>query len=395
MPAAAAERSSIWSWRLGTVAGIQVRMHATFLLLIGWIAYAQYSAGGGLSAVLVSIAFVLALFACVVLHEFGHALTARRFGIATRDITLLPIGGVARLERMPDDAKEELLVALAGPAVNVVIAGVLYVVVGLLGASEDVSPMRELSGGFFRQLMVINIFLVGFNMLPAFPMDGGRVLRALLATRLDYVRATRIAASLGQAMALLFGFVGLFSNPLLLLIALFVWAGAGAEVQAVELRSGLGEAPVSAAMLTDFRTLAPSDPLMRAVELIMAGSQQDFPVMDNGYVTGVLTRRDVMSALADQRRDTPVGDMMQPGLEPVDASDSLQAVFARLQQPSSQTLPVTHNGRLVGLLTRENVSEFLMIRSALGDTQRRTPLARPIAALSAANAERGGSVTDS
>ena len=194
-----------WSTKIGTFAGIDVYVHTTFLILIGWVAFVHWQAGNNASAAVEGVAFVLALFACVVLHEFGHALMARRFGIRTRDITLLPIGGVARLERMPEDPRQELWVALAGPAVNVVIAVALFVVLQVTGTLAPLSTLNVASGSFFERLMVVNVFLVGFNMLPAFPMDGGRVLRAALAIRMDYTRATQIAANIGQGMAFLFG----------------------------------------------------------------------------------------------------------------------------------------------------------------------------------------------
>jgi Zn-dependent protease len=229
-----------WSISLGRLAGIPIYVHATFALLLGWIGIVYWNASGSIRSVASGVVFILALFGCVLLHELGHALAARRFGIRTRDITLLPIGGLARLERMPDRPARQLWVALAGPAVNVVIAAILFV---WLVATRSLVPFEALgvaSGSFAERLMVVNLFLVAFNMLPAFPMDGGRVLRALLAMRMDYARATRIAATVGQGAALVFGAVGLFVNPFLLLIALFVWIGATQESAAVQARSALG-----------------------------------------------------------------------------------------------------------------------------------------------------------
>ena len=222
-----------WSWKIGIFAGIAVYMHATFILLLGWIALSHWMQYKSLLPTLTGVAFIIALFLCVVLHEYGHALTARRFGIATRDITLLPIGGVARLERMPDKPNQELWVALAGPAVNVVLAALLGAYLFLTGHFEPVNQIGLTHGVFLERLLFANLFLVGFNLIPAFPMDGGRVLRALLAKRMEYLRATQIAAGVGQGLAFLFGFVGLFTNPFLVFIALFVWIGAAQEAAMV------------------------------------------------------------------------------------------------------------------------------------------------------------------
>src|SRR5512135_1148628 len=168
-----------WSWRLGTVAGIPIYLHGTFLLLIAIVLFSDWVREQSLVAAGAGVLFVLAVFGTVVLHEFGHALTAKRYGIRTRDITLLPIGGVARLERMPDDPKQELWVALAGPAVNVAIAAVLFVWLFVTNGFEPLSNLSMVTGSFVERLMFVNVTLVLFNLLPAFPMDGGRVLRAL------------------------------------------------------------------------------------------------------------------------------------------------------------------------------------------------------------------------
>ena len=225
-----------WSMRLGSLAGIAVYVHATFLILLLWIALSYWRSEQNLQAVVQGVVFILALFGCVVLHELGHALTARHFGIQTRDIILLPIGGVASLEKMPDDPKEEILVALAGPAVNVVIAGLIWLFLSLQHPVPlDLSAL--LKGNMLQQLLVVNLFLAAFNLLPAFPMDGGRILRAVLALRMDHIAATRMAASVGQAFALWLGLVGLLYNPFLLFIALFVWIGAMAEAGTEEIRS--------------------------------------------------------------------------------------------------------------------------------------------------------------
>jgi Zn-dependent protease/CBS domain-containing protein len=346
------------------VAGIDLYVHPTFLMLIAWVAFVHWQPDHSMASALAGVGFVLALFACVVLHEFGHALTARRFGIRTRDITLLPIGGLARLERMPDDPRQELWVALAGPAVNVCLAAGLFVIVQGLGTMAPVATLTLTSGSFLERLMMVNVLLAAFNMLPAFPMDGGRVLRALLAIRMDYAHATQVAANVGQGMALLFGLAGLFGNPFLIFIALFVWIGAGQEAALTQMRAALGGIPLERAMITDFRTLSPADPLARAVALLLSGSQQDFPIMDGETVVGILTRADLLTALArqDQR---PVSEVMRRDFHVADASDMIDVAFQRLQDCQCHTIPVLRRGSLIGLLTMDNVGEFLSVQSAV------------------------------
>jgi Zn-dependent protease/predicted transcriptional regulator len=355
-----------WQWTLGRFAGIDVFVHATFVLIIGWVGYSQWLENRDWGDVLNGILFILALFLCVVLHEYGHALTARRYGIKTRDITLYPIGGVARLERMPEKPVEELWVALMGPAVNVIIGALLL---GYLVATNTLVPFNLVtvgSGSVFERLMIVNFSLVLFNLLPAFPMDGGRVLRALLAMRMDYVRATQLAAWVGQGMAFVLGFVGLFGNPFLLFIALFVWIGASQEAGAVQVKNSLGGIPVTRAMLTEFRTLSPRDNLSQVVAYILAGSQHDFPVVDaNGRVAGILERDAFMKALTEHGQSAPVMDFIRRDLPEVDSYEMLEMTLTRLQESGSKTLPVTHGGQMVGLVTMENITEYLMIRSAL------------------------------
>jgi Zn-dependent protease/predicted transcriptional regulator len=353
-----------WSWRIGRIAGIDVYVHFTFLLLLGWVGLSHYLAHGDVAEAMLGLGFILALFGIVVLHELGHALAARRYGIRTRDITLLPIGGVARLERMPEDPRQELVVALAGPAVNVVMAVGLYVGLRLGRSLFSPEEVARVGGNFLGQLFWINVSLAVFNLLPAFPMDGGRVLRALLAMRLDYVRATQVAAWVGQGMALLFGFLGLFFNPFLIFIALFVWLGAAQEASLAQMRSALDGIPVMRAMITDFRTLSPDDPLARAVEYVLAGFQQDFPVVVGDELVGVLTRKDLTAALGRYGPTARVGDVMQREFVTADPRDMLQTALVRLQECDCHTLPVVQDGRLVGLLTADNLAEALMVQEA-------------------------------
>ncbi len=357
-----------WSFRLGRIAGIPIFVHWTFLILLAWLVYGHWSSGHDVATTLEGVGFVLSIFACVVLHELGHALAARRYGVPTADITLLPIGGVARLQRIPEHPVEELVVAVAGPMVNVVIVGVLLAIgVRWPGSLAETDRHFLVANVFLTKLLSVNTFLVLFNLLPAFPMDGGRVLRALLAMKLDYARATRIAASVGQLMAIGFGFFGLTGSPMLLLIALFVWIGAEGEARMVAERVTLRDIPVRAAMLTDYKILNPSSTLGQAAELLLAGAQQDFPVMGEGQPDRLLTRSALMSALSQGGRDSLViAASLQP-LGQVEANDPLGPALIRLRDEREGCLEVIENGRPIGLLTAENIGELLMVRAALAE----------------------------
>lgn len=353
-----------WSWKVGDVRGIGIRVHATFFILIAFLVLSHWSSGSGLAKTLEGVGFILALFLCVVLHELGHALAAERYGIRTRDITLLPIGGLARLERIPEKPLQEFWVALAGPAVNLLLAVALLVGLRIFGPWAPLDEVSIASGPFLQRLMLANALLAVFNLLPAFPMDGGRVLRALLATKLEYTRATIVAANVGQMMALAFGLVGVLFNPFLVLIALFVWIGAAQEASVVQTKSALAGIPITRAMITDFHSLGSHEPLARAIQYTLAGTQQDFPVVDEGRVVGVLTRKDLLAALTSRGEASPVGQAMQTDFETVDASEMFETAFARLQNLSCRTLPVLQRGNLVGLVTMENVGEFIAIQAA-------------------------------
>jgi Zn-dependent protease/CBS domain-containing protein len=354
-----------WQWRLGKFFGIDVYVHATFLLLIAWVGYSHWLANQNWGEVLSGIVFILALFACVILHEYGHALTARKFGVKTRDITIYPIGGVARLERMPEKPIEELWVALMGPAVNVVIALILFAYLFLTSSLFQLGDLSIASGSFLGRLLVVNIILVLFNLLPAFPMDGGRVLRAVLAMRMDYVRATQIAATIGQGMALLFGLIGLFGNASLLFIAFFIWIGASQESSMTQMKNAISGIPVGRAMLTDYKSLSPRDPLERMSQLLLAGSQHDFPVVDEERIVGVVTRDDFIKALSQHGDKIAISAVMKKDLPEIDSYEMVENALEKIQESGVPALPVTHAGQLVGIITAENITEYLMIRSAI------------------------------
>lgn len=354
-----------WSLKLGRFAGIDVFVHWTFAILLVWIFVSYLNASHDVAAALRGVGFLLAAFGCVVLHEFGHALTARRYGIRTLDITLLPIGGVARLERMPEVPRHELWVALAGPAVNVVIAAVLFAILLAASGVQLLYQVDFLRGDFLSNLMWVNLFLAVFNLLPAFPMDGGRVLRAILAQNLGRRRATQIAASVGQGMAFLFGLLGLFSNPLLIFIAFFVYIGAQAEAQMVEFSSVLRGLTVRDGMQTRFRVLAAGDPVSVAVTELLAGAQQDFPVLAGGQVVGMLRRKDLVKALSESGPDNTVDHAMCRNCHTTQADEPLEHALEKLRQDGCAAAAVMEDGRLIGLLTIENVSELVMVNAAM------------------------------
>jgi Zn-dependent protease/CBS domain-containing protein len=362
-----------WAWKLGSFAGISLHVHATFLILIAWLVLLEWNQGRPSSAILAAVLFIFALFACVVLHEFGHALTAKRFGIHTRDIVLLPIGGVSRMDRIPDNPRQELWIALAGPAVSFAIAAILFT---LLRASGVQKPFERMStwtaASFVEQLMFANIVLAAFNLLPAFPMDGGRILRAVLARYMEYSHATQLAATVGQGMAFLFGALGLFTNPFLLFIALFVWIGAAQESAAVQIKTALAGMPINEVAITDFSSLSPADDLKHVVEMMLHGTQQDFPVLENGRLVGILSRKDLLEGLSHGGPDVLVSTIMRRDYPILSGGDMLQSALEKFEESHSRVLPVIDKDKLVGLFTLDNLGEFFLVRSALtGKTPRK------------------------
>ena len=352
-----------WSFSLGRLLGSELRVHVTFFLLLAWVGFAAYSNGGWPAAV-ENLVFVLALFACVVAHEFGHALMARRYGIKTPDITLLPIGGLARLERMPENPMQEVWVALAGPAVNVVI----WIILIALGAGmpfEAISQIDSANIGLLDRLAYVNLLLAAFNMIPAFPMDGGRVFRALLCLRMDRVKATRIAALGGQIVAVGLGFLGLSSgNPILVLIAVFVFIAANAESQDVALRSVARRVLARDAMITEFRALSPDDTLSTAAQAVIHTTQHEFPVVDtDGALLGFVTRDRLFTALAgDHPRSERATSVMDSDIPQVELTAGLETVLDGLHKGAPAIAVLGQTGRMMGYITRENIGELMVIR---------------------------------
>jgi stage IV sporulation protein FB len=376
------EDSMGWSLNIGSVAGTAVRIHLTFLLFLGWIFGAAYASGGS-DAAWTSLIFIVLVFLCVLLHEFGHIFTARAFGVQTPDVVLLPIGGVARLERIPEKPREEFLIAIAGPLVNVVIAGVL-----LLFAGADVSSNAAMAAvdntkiPMVDRLAAVNLFLALFNLIPAFPMDGGRVLRALLSTRLGFVRATEVAASIGQGFAFLLGFIGLFYNPILIFIAIFVYLAAASEAHMVALRTVSRGVPVMAATMTRIATLKPDAPIEEAVQVLLQTAQGEFPVVDEANrPVGLLVRADIIRALKELGPNAQVHQAMSPDIAVVDRRKPLDEAVRTMQERSLPAVAVVEpDGRLAGLISTETIGELMMLSQALPGGARVGPFGRPAGA---------------
>jgi Zn-dependent protease/CBS domain-containing protein len=349
-----------WAWRLGRVAGISIYLHATFLLLLAWIAVSYFGAGQGAATAGLGLLLVASVFAAIVVHELGHALVARRFGIVTRDIMLYPIGGMARLERMPERPGQELLVAIVGPVINGVIALAIYLGLRLSGVGAGGDPLT-IGASFAVQLMWINLSLGAFNLLPAFPMDGGRILRAILAFRMDRPRATVVAARIGRGFAVVMAIAGVMWNPMLAVIAVFIWLAAGQEAAMEQLKTTLRGVSVGDVMVSGFETLPASAPLAAAATRIASGFQHDFPVVDDGHIVGMLSRSDVRRGLAAASPDTPVAEVMHRRFPTADAGEDLGAVLGRVPPDGSAVL-VTDHDHPVGLLDLQHIDELLATR---------------------------------
>jgi Zn-dependent protease len=355
-----------WSYRLATIAGTEIKVHLTFVLFIVWVAFSVYTVNGPDAALAVTL-FFLALFLCIVLHEFGHILMARRFGVRTPDVILLPIGGVARLERIPDQPRQEFLIAIAGPLVTLAIALILYLIVTLTGDRPTLRDPLLGAESFLVRLMAVNIYLLLFNLIPAFPMDGGRMLRALLASRVGTVRGTQIAASLGQTLAVVGGLYGITrGEPILALVAFFVFLGANAEAAVVETRAAGEGLQVRQMMVTNFRTIPVHATLNQAVELLLSSEQREFPVVDNyGRTEGILTRDNLIKGLSQKGPDSTVAEAMTPGVPTLPPTLSFQEAMDRLRDSRLPALPVVdQSGALVGLLTLDNITDLLLVRKA-------------------------------
>jgi stage IV sporulation protein FB len=356
-----------WSYRIVTILGTEVRLHVTFLLLVAWYAFAAWSAGGG-SAALLSAAFLLLVFLCVLLHEFGHILADRRYGIRTPEVLLSPIGGLARLERLPEEPRQEIVVALAGPLVTLIIVLALAGWLQATGAGDQLWRFDVTDRALVPGLFQVNLLLLAFNLIPAFPMDGGRVLRALLARRTGMVRGTRMAARIGQLFAFLLGLFGLTSSaPMLIIVAGFIYLAAEAEAQHVETRAAGQGMTASGMMITDLKVLPVYATLADAARLLLAGEQREFPVVDNaGRLEGLLTRDTLIKGLAERGPGGTVGEVMASPVKSVAPGLPFDRALEQLRMSGLPALPVVDQlGTVVGLITTDNITDLLLVRRHL------------------------------
>lgn len=355
------------SFKLGTIAGIGMFIHWTFTLLIAFIVYINYKAGHNATQIMWSVLFILCVFVTVLLHELGHALTAKNYHINTKDITLLPIGGLARLERIPEKPSEELIVALAGPFVNITLALITGLFIRIPDNAEELVVI--LSGGingsnFLLNFFIVNIWLSIFNLIPAFPMDGGRVLRALLSLKLKRHVATKIAARIGQVMAIGFIIFGFFSNPFLIIIGIFIIMGAQIEADFTESKYILKGYKVRDVLMKQYPTIEANQKVKKAVELLLDSQYKNFLVTDNNEPVGTLNRDQIILALSEKGENVAIHTIMNKNLIFLHADALLENIFELVYENKSNLMLVTENDQLIGTLDTENLLEFILINEA-------------------------------
>ncbi len=355
---------------LGNISNIKIQIHWTFFFLIVWIVFEELNRGGTTASVLFNIALVFAVFCCVVLHELGHALTAKRFGIGTKSITLLPIGGIASLDKIPEDPKQEFLVAIAGPLVNIIIAIFLYFLIPIqdftnknLGEALEYLSNFSLKN-FLLYLFIVNVAMFVFNLIPAFPMDGGRVFRALLALKINRVKATQIAANVGQFIAVLFLLFGLLFNPFLIFIALIIFLCAYGEKKYVQSMMLLKNHTVNEAMLKNITTLHPENTVSDVVDILLSGSETNFAVVNkNGIIEGILYHDDIIKN--SKNRSVPVKELMTKSFKTINFNSDLPSAYRAITSEKRPFIPVMNNNKLEGAIDLNNLNEFIMLRAKM------------------------------
>ncbi|GAB4137846.1 MAG: site-2 protease family protein [Bacteroidia bacterium] len=355
------------SIKIGRFAGIDVFVHWTFSLLLVYVIFTSIKSGLNINQTLWMLAFVLSVFVTVVLHEFGHALTAKKFNCNTKDITLLPIGGVARLEKFPDKPIQELWIAIAGPAVNIGIAVILGLFIHFPDGSELVTELNNniSSSNFLLNFFGVNIWLALFNLIPAFPMDGGRVLRALLSLKLSPTLATNIASKIGQLIALVFVIGGLFYNPMLIIVGVFIFIGAQQENAMMQMKHTLTGYKVRDVLMTEYATLNAEDTIHTAVQRILSSQYKNFLILEGQQHIGTLSRDEIIQALAAGGQNESVSAFMKKNLVELHPETPLNSILNLAGSDSTELMPVVIDGVRIGVIDRENVAEFLLLQHSL------------------------------
>lgn len=350
-----------WSWRIGSISGIPIRVHVTLLLLLAWIATSYWLVGLGPRAGAAGLLMFVVVFALIVVHELGHALMARRFGVHTRDILLLPIGGIASLERIPERPAQELAIALVGPAVNVVIAAALWLGIAIAGGPLDPSNAATLGQAFTAQLLWINVLLAAFNLLPAFPLDGGRALRALLALRIDRDRATAIAAGAGKVLAVVLALLGILFNLWLVVIAFVIWLGAAHEFDLVRMRASLVGIPARAVMSRRLELVDADDSLAAAASLMVDAGAAVLPIVDHGRMVGALTRADLVDGMRAIGPEASVVRAPRHAVVRIAPDEPLDQVLEELQAAPDAIAVVVEGETPVGLVTPDQLATYVAL----------------------------------
>ena len=355
-----------YSLTLGRPFGIRVSVHWTFLLIIAYVIFVAVQQGMDLTHILFSVLLVLTVFLCVVFHELSHSLTARRFGISTKSITLLPIGGVADLEKMPEEPRQELAVSIAGPLLNLVIGLLLFIILSFTG-QLDIHPsdLRTIDeSNFLVILMSANIMLAIFNLIPAFPMDGGRVFRSLLAMRLSRDQATMVAMNIGKMFAVGIAILGIYTNPFLIFIAIFIYIGAQREYEVVKYTSALSGYSVENVLMHEYTPIHPNDPIKRAVDILLNTQEQRFIVAEENKVRGILTRNDIIQGLTEHSEETAVQHIMNPEVTVFYSGQPLEEVYEKMRHQQITMAPVVKENYVEGIIDMDNIHEFIMVRTA-------------------------------
>lgn len=353
------------AYKILDIRGISLHVHWTFLLLIGWVLLVNGNNGNNVEQITWSMLFLIAVFVCITLHELGHALVAGRFGIEAKNIVLLPIGGIASIEKFPDNPKQELAISMAGPVVNIAIASLLWLVmIPHTSLMEGPPPGASIMHGhdFLYNLRIVNIALAVFNLIPAFPMDGGRILRALLGFKLNYIRATRIAANVGRIIAILFIAAGIvLVNPFLPAIGIFIIFSAGAEEYYLRLKSLVKGIKLNEVLMYDYNSLRANMTVQEAANILNSNHSKYFILMDGIEPVGTINRMEIVKAIADMQYNEPVKKLATEELEYLNGNQEIDSALEKLARNDERIFPVMDNSHFIGVVNLNHIIEYLLL----------------------------------